>query len=796
MRSIDRKLLRDLWHMRGQGVAIALVVACGIAIFIAMLSAYQSLAASQIDYYQQYRFAQVFAQLKRAPETLVEQIQSIPGVAQVQPRVVVDVTLDVPGQQEPAIGRLVSVPEQQTPMLNDVFIRQGRYLEPERAEEVLVSEAFATANHLKLNDRVGAIINGRWQQLNIVGIALSPEYVYEIQGGDVVPDNQRFGVFWMGRKALGTAFDMDGAFNDLTLTLTPQTNPKDVIFRLDQLLQPYGGFGAYDRADQISNKFVTDEIIQLKYHALIIPGIFLGIAAFLLHILLSRLIGTQRDQIAILKAFGYSNGDVGLHFLKLVLVIVFLGSVIGVAAGLWMGSGMLHIYTNYYHFPTLTYQVSPALILGTIAISGSAAIVGAFSAVQNAVSLPPAEAMRPEPPAHFRRTLMERLGLQVFLSPVGRIILRNLERKPIQAILSIVGISLAIAMLIVGRYSQDSIAYLIDVQFRLMQREDVTLIFNQPRSAGVRYDVAHLPGVLYAEPFRSVAVRLRHEQYSRQLGILGLESEGQLHRLIDRNLQVVDLPPEGVLLTSKLGELLHLRPGDSLTVEVLEGDYPEGELRSNRPTRSVIVAGLVDDLVGLSAYMERSALNRLMHEGATISGAYLAVDSSQIDPLYALLKRTPAIASVALRQTTIDRFQSTIADTRRVMDVIQVVFACIIAFGVVYNAARIALSERGRELATLRIIGFSRVQIAVVLLGEQAVLTIAAIPVGFLVGYGLVVMLSILYSTELYRLPPIVTQSTYAFALIVVTIAAIVSGLIVRRHLDHLDLIAVLKTRE
>lgn len=787
IKPLDYKLVRDLWKLRGQMIAIALVVACGIAIFIAMISAYESLAASQLTYYQQYRFAQVFAQLKRAPETLVEKIQAIPGVAQVQSRVLVDVTLDVPGHKEPAIGRLVSLPEQHTPMLNDLFIRQGRYIEPGRAEEVLVSEAFATANHLNLGDKVGAIVNGRWQRLNIVGIALSPEYVYEIRGGDVLPDNQRFGVFWMGRKALGTAFNLDGAFNDITLSLTPQTNPKEVIFQLDQLLKPYGGFGAYDRADQISNKFVTEEISQLRTHALFIPSIFLGIAAFLLHILLSRLIGTQRDQIAILKAFGYSNWDVGWHFLKLVLVIVFLGGLIGTATGLWLGSGMLQIYTNYYHFPLLSYHVSLALILGTIAISASAAIVGAFAAVQRAVSLPPAEAMRPEPPAQFRRTLMERLGLQRLLSPVGRIILRNLERKPIQAILSIVGIAMAVAMLIVGRYSTDAINYLIDVQFRLMQREDVTVVFNEPRSAQVRYEVDHLPGVLYSEPFRTVAVRLRNEQYTKQLGILGLDPSGELHQLVDRTLQIIDLPMEGVLLTSKLGEILNIKTGDTLTVEVLEGD---------RPTRSVTVAGLVDDLVGVSAYMDRHALNRLMREGSTISGAYLAVDSAQLDRLYALLKQTPAIASVNLRQTTIKRFQETIADTRQVMNVIQVVFACIIAFGVVYNAARIALSERSRELATLRIIGFSRVQIAVVLLGEQAVLTIAAIPVGFAVGYGLVSLLSFAYSTELYRLPPIIVPASYAFALIVVSIAAIVSGLIVRRHLDRLDLVAVLKTRE
>jgi putative ABC transport system permease protein len=787
MNALDRKLLRDLFHLRGQVIAIALVVACGISIFIAMISAYESLAMAQVEYYQQYRFAQVFAQLKRAPESVVEKIRAIPGVAQVQTRVVVDVTLDVPGRKEPAIGRFVSIPEQQIPMLNDVFIRQGRYIESGRSSEALVSEAFATANHLKLGDQIGAIVNGRWQKFILAGTALSPEYIYEIRRGDILPDNERFGVVWVGRKALGTAFNMDGAFNDVALSLMPHTNPQEVIFRLDQLLKPYGGFGAYDREDQISNQFVTDEITQLKTHALIIPTIFLGIAAFLLHILLSRLIGTQRDQIAILKSFGYSNWGVGWHFLKLVFVIVFLGAALGVISGLWLGQGMIQIYTRYYHFPSLTYQPGFALVVGAIAITATAAIVGAMIAVRQAVALPPAEAMRPEPPAQFRPTLVERFGLQAFLSPVGRIILRNLERKPVQALLSTLGIAMAIAMLIVGRYSEDAINYLIDVQFRLMQREDVTIVFNDPRSAQVRYDVEHLPGVLYSEPFRTVAVRLRNEHYTHQLGILGLEPSSDLHRLINRNLQPVDLPQAGVLLTTKLGEMLHVRSGDSLMVELLEGD---------RSTRTLRVAGLVDDLVGVSAYMNRHTLNRLLREGSTISGAYLAVDSAQLSQLYTLIKQTPAIASVTLRQTTIDRFQKTIAETRQIMNVMTVVFACIIAFGVVYNAARIALSERSRELATLRIIGFSRVQIAVVLLGEQAVLTIAAIPVGILMGYGLVLLLSLAYNTELYRLPPIITRTNYAFALIVVAIAALISGLLVRRQLDTLDLVAVLKTRE
>jgi putative ABC transport system permease protein len=788
LRALDKKLLRDLWHLRGQMIAIALVVACGIASFVSMLSAYESLQLSQATYYQEYRFAQVFAQLKRAPESLKPQIEDIPGVAQVQTRVIADVSLDIPGRGEPATGRLISIPERQMPMLNDLFLRRGRYIQPDQDDEVLISENFAKAHNLDLGNSIGAVINGRWQKLRIVGIALSPEYVYSIQGtGDIFPDNERFGVFWMGRKALGTAFNMDGAFNDLTLTLMRGAIEADVIFHLDQLLERYGGFGAYERKDQLSNRFLSEEIAQLQGTATIVPSIFLGIAAFLLHILLSRLIATQRDQIAVLKAFGYSNLSIGWHYLKFVLIIVFGGAVLGTGLGVWFGSAVTLNYTRFFSFPVLRYQAGMATVTGAIFISGGAAVIGAFMAVQKAVSLPPAEAMRPEPPANFRPTLIERLGFSYLLSPMGRMILRNLERKPVQALLSTVGIAFAVAILVVGRYSTDAMEHMIDVQFRNVQREDVMIVFNEPRPSRVRYEVTHLPGVLRAEVFRAVAVRLRFAHRTYRLGITGLEPGGELRRLLDKKLHTVYLPPNGVVLTTKLAEILGVVPGDVLTVEVLEGE---------RPTRTVAVVGLVDELIGLSAYMDIHALNQLMREGGTVSGAYLTADSLKIDKLYDLLKRTPAVTGVSVREMAIARFQETIAGSINIFNTVLVIFACIIAFGVVYNAARIALSERSRELATLRVIGFTQAEIAFILLGEQAVLTLAATPLGFAIGFGFCALMSNAYNSELYRFPLIVTRASFAFAFVVVAIAAIISGLIVRRHLVHLDMIAVLKTRE
>jgi putative ABC transport system permease protein len=780
-------LWRDLWHLRGQISAAALVVACGVAAFVASWSTYQSLVYSQATYYHAFRFADIFIQVKRAPQSVAARIQEIPGVATVYPRVVRDITLDVPGLEEPATGRLVSIPGKQRPTLNDLYIRRGRYPEPDNPDEVLVSEALATANQLSVGDRLGAILNGRWRQLRIAGVALSPEYVYEVGGASIFPDNKRFGVLWMSREVMGPAFNMEGAFNDVALTLAPAATEADVIQRLDLLLAKYGGLGAYGREDQISHHFLTDEIAQNRITATYVPALFLGVAAFLLHIVLSRLVSRQRNEIALLKAFGYRNRTVGMHYLKLALVGASAGALLGTAAGWYLGTMFIQLYKDYYHFPELFYKASPELAGLAVLISFSAAGIGALSAVARAVALPPAEAMRPEPPAHFHAGILERTGVQRWLSPSTRMILRNIARRRWKAFLSVLGIALAVGILVVGRFFFDAINYLMEVQFEFVHRDDVTVTFTNPLSANARFALRRLPGVLLAEPFRAVPVRLRFNHRSRRLQLTGLYPEAELQRLIDRNLKTLPLPPEGLLLTHKLAELLGVSLGDHMTIEVLEG---------SRPVRQLPVVGLVDELIGLSAYLDIHALNRLMRESDTISGAKLAVDPLATPQLYAVLKRTPAVEGVAVREAMLTALQDLLAQGMKISTTINIVFACVIAFGMVYNGTRIALSERGHELASLRVLGFTPREVAAILLGEQAVLTLAAIPFGFALGYGLCAFLSQRLAGELYRIPLVVSGETFVFAFLVVALAALLSGLLVARRLNRLDLIAVLKTRE
>ncbi len=785
--ALNRKLVRDLWHLRGQVFTVGLIVACGIATYVTMRGAYESVERAQQDYYTRYKFADVFAQLKRAPNVLAHQIASLPGVGIVETRVVVEVNLDLPGLDEPAIGRLISIPERSGPLLNGLYLRRGRYIEAGRPDEVLVSESLASANHLEVGSSVGAVINGRWERLRIVGIALSPEYVYEIRGAEVFPDNRRFGVLWMSREALGPLFNMEGGFNDLSLALAPGASEPGVVENLDRLLEPYGGLGAYGREDQISNRFLTDEIAQDRVTGIFVPSIFLGVAAFLIHVVLSRLVSTQRNPIGLLKAFGFTDVAVGIHYLNFGFAAVLFGTALGVPLGIWLGRGLSRMYENFFRFPELKFVTSPRLLIWSVAISGAAACLGAISALRTAVALPPAEAMRPESPPKFHEGVVERFGFGRLFSISTRMILRNLERRPWKAILTTVGMAFAVAILIVGFYFFDAIEYLVKVQFRTAQRDDVTITLSEPHGEQARYDVNHLIGVLHSEPFRVVPARLRFEHRSKRIGLQGLDPNGDLRRVVGQKFDIASIPSDGVLLTRKLAEVLGAKTGDIIQVEVLEGE---------RPRREVRVAGTVDEMIGLSAYMDIASLNRMMREGPSISGAYLTVDNRVLPQLYATLKRTPAVAGVAVREAMLQSFYRTIAESLRISSTALNLFACLIAVAMVYNGARVALSERGHELASLRVLGFTQREIGFMLLGEQAILTLVAIPIGFLLGYAICAGLTAVMQTELYRMPLVVNASTYGLAVLIVGVAAACTAALIYRRLRYLDLVEVLKTRE
>jgi putative ABC transport system permease protein len=788
MLAIDKKLWRELWGMRLQALAIAMVIVSGVSIFIMSLSTLDSLFETRATYYREHHFADVFANLKRAPLSLVKRIEQIPGVDKVETRVVAYVNLDVEGFADPISGHLISLPDNSRGLLNQIYLREGRLFEPGRDNEVLVNEEFAAAHRLKPGDKLRATINGRRKALTIVGTALSPEYIYQIAPGAMFPDPKRYGVFWMARKPLATAYDMDGAFNDVSLTLTNQgVNEEVFLDQLDELLKPYGGIGAIARKDQLSNRFLSEELKQQQTLATVFPIIFFGVAAFLLNVVISRLISLEREEIAVLKAFGYSDWAVGLHYAKLVIMIVALGIVLGIGVGIYLGKGMSNIYMNLYSLPFMIYVLKPQVIVGAAFISIAVALLGTIYAVRNAARLPPAQAMRPEPPAIYHATLVERLGLQRWFSQPTRMILRHIERRPFKSLLTTLGIAMACAIIMVSGFQEGAIDYMVQVQYGMSQREDIIAIYTDPTSERSLYSLRSVQGVEHVEGFRTVPANLRFQHRSYRTAVNGVEPQGHLMRLLDTNLNVIDLPPEGVVLTDYLAELLHIQPGDLLTIEVLEG---------NRPTVQVPVVGTAKEYLGVNAYMQRDALNRLLKEGHALTGALATVDKRYQREVYAELKDMPRIAGVVEHEAAIQSFYDTLAETILFFTFISTLLGASISFGVVYNSMRIALSERNRELASLRVLGFERGEVAYILLGELALLILVAIPIGMLIGYGLCAYMAFQFDTDLYRVPLVLGIGVYAFAALVVIASALISGFMIWRNLAHLDMVAVLKTKE
>ncbi|MEJ2424846.1 MAG: FtsX-like permease family protein [Candidatus Thiodiazotropha sp.] len=787
MRTLNRKLLRNLWKLRGQVLAIAVVIASGVAVLVMSLSALQALQDTTAAYYERQRFGDVFATMKRAPQRLIERIRAIPGVRSVDDRIQQMATLSITGFDEPVMGQLVSIPESGESRLNRLVMRSGRRVALGHPDEVVLNEPFAEAHQLQPGDQLKALMNGHQRTLTVVGIALSPEFVYAIGPGALMPDNLRYGVMWLGREALAAAYDLDGAFNSISLGLLHGTDPQSVIDRLDRLLERYGSHGAIARADQISNWFLMNEIEQLKTMSTLLPTIFLAVAAFLSNMVLSRLIATDRSEIGLMKAFGYSNLQVAWHYTKLVIAMTLVGIVLGWLLGAWLGRVNTEMYAEFFRFPLLIFRPHPGVFALGALVSLVAALSGSLGSVRRAAKLPPAEAMTPPPPPLYRRTRLSSSRIAHWLDQPTRIILRQVIRSPVRALMTSIGIALSVAVMVMALQWIDAIEKIVQVYFNDAQRQDMMVGLMETQPDTILEEFLRLPGVIAAEPMRIKSADLSAGSRTHRGSIEGLPSGARLQRVYDAGGRVVDLPPDGLVLATELAKKLHVGIGDSVWVEIREG---------RQPKRRIPVVDLFETYMAMPAYLNIRAFDRMMGERPSVEVVNLLVDEQELTRLYQRLKALPKVSAITLKDAAVKEFHDTMAETLMMYVSFFAAFACALGFGVVYNSTRIALSERGRELATLRVLGFHRGEISYILLGEAALLILIGLPLGCFVGHALGWMMTQAMDSELYRIPLVIKAATDATAVMVTLGATAFSAAVVRRRLDHLDLIAVLKTRE
>lgn len=787
MTALDRKLLRDLRTLRAQVSTIALVVGAGISAFVALQSAWTSLHESRGTFYEQFRFADAFVSLEHAPESVARRLRDIPGVALVETRVVDSVRIPLTGARQPPIGQIVAIPDEGPPALNALRLSRGRLPIAAALDEAVLLEKFAQKQGVEVGDVLPVIVRGVQRSIRIVGIATSPEYIYVVPLGDMAPDESRFAVLWMGRDAAARLLDLEGAFNDAVFKLEPGAALERVLADIDRILTPWGGLGAVGREFQPSNFVLEGEMEQLRSLATVVPFLFLSVAAFLLNVVLSRLVLLQRGQIAVLKAVGYSDLGVGIHYLKLVLVVVLLGAGLGIGLGAFLGDRLTRLYSDVFGFPEHVFLLGSRVVGWSIAISTGAALLGAFVTIRQIVALPPAEAMRPAPPGDYRPTVLERIGFARTLSPAARMVLRELERRPMRVALSVAGLSMAIAILVCGRFYLDAVDWLVDLQFNRVSREDLAVSFDRPVPMRAVHELASMPGVMQAESMRLVPVRFRKGNRWRDGALVGYGEQPDLRRPLDIEHRPVRLPIHGVVLSQTLAEVLGVVPGDEVDLEVREGD---------RAHRRVTIAGLSNEVVGLQGHARLDELLRILREQDGVSSVLLRVQQEALERVEARLADMSAVSSVTSRAVARARLVEQMGKTVVVMTMIVTIFAATIAVGVVYNDARIVLAVRSRDLASLRVLGLTRREISEVLLGELAVEGALALVPGLVFGRFLAGLIAGSSHPERLKLPVVVSDETYAFAVTVALVAGIASALLVRRRLDHLDLVEVLKARE
>lgn len=784
---LDTKLLRDIWHMRGQAIAVGIIVACGVAIMVMALGTLSTLRASRDAYYERYRFADVFASVRRAPESAAARLREIDGVQTVETRIVRLVILRIDGIDEPANAQIVSLPDDSESILNRIVLFHGRYPEARSPNEIIISNAFAEANDLNTGDAIEAVMNGRLRSLTVVGIGDSPEFIYALGPGTLLPDDRLFGIFWMRRRALEAAFDLDGAFNNLSLTVAPGTDTETVIDQADDVLAPYGGTGAFDRSDQLSNAFVDSEMNQLKTMAQIIPAVFLIVSAILIHSILNRLIQTERQQIGLIKAFGYSRREITWHYLKFAIAITTGGVLAGFALGFVLQNLITHLYAETFRIPDLTWRVdSFALIAGSIAALGSA-IVGAMSAALGAAKLSPAEAMQPAPPVNYHQGWLRYILQMRWLDEPTRLILRHIFRFPARTAANLFGIAAAVTLLIGTLFSFDAIDDMIDQMFFRTNAHDAAVTFFEARNDTAVTELSRLPGVVSAEGVRDVPARLVSGHRSERVSITGLPADAQLRRVLSADGRYIEIPSTGLVLSSQLAGMLDVTTGETVTAHVLD---------ATRPVVDLPVTAIIDEFVGTPAFMDLEAMNAMLDQPPTVSGAYLKLDPRNQTEFELSVIERPGIAGVSLRAAAIASFEETLQETIYIMMGIYAVIGGAIAAGVVYNAARISLTERGRELASLRVLGFTNNEVGYILLGELAIVALIGIPLGCIGGIGLAHLIATAMATELYRIPVTVNPSTLGIAALIVLVSSTIAALFVVRRVRSLDLIAVLKTRE
>ncbi len=793
VKPLTRKLLRELRQRWGALLVLTLIGALGVACYVGFGSVYRDMDGARATFYREYRLADFSLTLKRTPRNLLAQLERLPNIVRLEGRVRVNARLEVPGQADSVTATALSLPESRRPVLNDVMLIRGSWFDDPGGRQALLNDAFARARKLRPGDRFFAVILGERHELTLAGTVRSPEFVYALPGsGGIVPDPRRSAVLYLPQRALERWADLDGACNEL-LGVASDARPAAIratLARLERELDPYGPLVSIPMSEAPSVQFLANELDELSRSAAMLPTICLLVVAFVLHVVLGRTVASQRGFIGTIRALGYTRWEVLGHYLGYALAVGMAGAAAGVALGSWIQRGMLSLYQQYYELPGMVQHAYPRIWLAGSLAGVLAPLAGTLREAWRAGTLEPAAAMRPPPPERGGRVLLEKLFPATWsrLPFAVKLVLRAIMRNPYRSLVAFGTTFVATALMVESLCMLRSVDAMIAHELERTSRQDLSVSLREPAGRGLLRELERLPQIAGVEPQLVVSCTLTNGAWEKRVGVTALTRERSLYRPVDSRGAPVPVPDEGLVLAAKLAEILHVRPGDSVTLRPLLG--------RRQAVRAPVVA-LADTYVGLTAFARLEYLNRLLGESWTANNVLLATYHREPgSPLLAELDRRPMVLGSEQRVRSLALLRETIGRNLGVFFGILVLFTGGLAFGGALNTALVSLGEREREIGTFRVLGYTRREITGIFAGESYLVNLFGLLAGLGGGTLFTRYMVSFYSTELFRLPALVEGFMLVRAgllmLAFVTLAMLViSGVIARTRWTE-----VFKTRE
>lgn len=787
-----KKFYRDISESKGQFVSVLAVVIVGVMFYTGLNSTMENLSKSSSKYYQDYRMGDLWCSLYRAPDSIVRSIEEVPGVKKATGRVIQDARISLKSGE--AVVRLISMPDQKKAVVNDIIMKSGSYFSSDANNQCIVSEDFLKANDLSIGQVIEPIINGDKVKLKIIGSAKSPEYAYELKDGDqTFPDPEKFGVVYVKKSYFQMVVDFKDSVNDISLQLNDPDTYKKVKDDLEKILKPYGLISIIERKNWVSYAAFDSDISSLKSMSSVFPMFFFVVSAVIIYITMTRMIENQRTQMGALKALGYSNLHILLHYQTYPILVGVLGSIIGSLLGVFVvGKGLIGIFNDIYNLPLEKMVVHGDLVLPAALLALFFCVAAGYNACRKELALVPSQSMRQKPPAAGKKMLLENIKfLWKAMNFSWKIILRNLFRYKRRSAMASVGVIFSMALILVALGLNNSVHDMIKVQFSQIQKYDLKISFSKILDADDLNFIEGIDNIKSVEPVMETGMEITNGWRKKDVGLIALDSNSNLFGVLDKDGKPVAIPQEGILLPERLMDTLLLQTGEKAYVRF----YYPGK-NEDKDKKQVAVKGVISPYTGQSAVCSTEYLKYLLQEGLIVNAAYIKLENPEnLNQTVNKLKDILTISTVQSKSEAEENYQKTTGSTNTVI-AFMLIGAGILAFTVIYNITNINIFERRREIATLSVLGFTAGELKSLVLNENYFVSAFGIITGMPLGKYLLELLTKMQETDNMQMPAVLNNSSYLIAVLMVAIFTIMANVLLTKKILSINMVESLKSTE